>query len=148
MNSGTLAAKEAGHLVDLDSNPTKFIEIVETGRQMLATRRSLMTFSMVADLSKYIAIMPVVFAATYPAVSAFNLMRLASPRSAILSAVIFNILIIVPLLLLGVRGLKAGAPSKPRRLHLRPWIYGLGGLLLPWIGIKLIDTGFTAFRLG
>jgi K+-transporting ATPase ATPase B chain len=147
MNSGTLAAKEACDLVDMDSDPTKFLEIAEIGRQMLTRRRSLFTFSMAADLSKYIFILPVVFAATYPALNALNFSRLASPRSAILSAVIFNIVVIVPLLL-AVRGLEARASSNPRRLEHRLWAYGLVGLLLPWIGIKLIDAGLTTFRLG
>ena len=147
MNSGTQAAKEAGNLVDLDSNPTKFIEIVETGRQMLMTRRSLTTFSMTADLAKYFSIMPVVFATMYPVLNALNVTRLTSPRSAILSAVILNILIIMPLLLLAARGVKARAAPGARLFHLGLWIYGLGGFLLPWFGIKLIDVGLTAFKL-
>jgi K+-transporting ATPase ATPase B chain len=146
MNSGTQVAKEAGNFVDLDSNPTKFIEIVETGKRMVTTRRSLTTFSMAADLAKYFSIMPVVFAMTYPAVNALNVTRLTSPRSAILSAVIFNTLIIVPLLLLAVRGVEARAASGARLFPLSLWIYGLGGFLLPWIGIKLIDVSLTAFR--
>lgn len=145
MNSGTQAAKEAGNLVALDSNPTKFIAIVQTGKQMLATRLSLATFGIAADLAKYFAIIPVVFATTYPALSALNVARLTSARSAILSAVIFNALIIVPLLLLAVRGVRARA-NYAARLS-RRWIYGLGGVLLPWAGIKLIDVCLTAFRL-
>jgi K+-transporting ATPase ATPase B chain len=148
MNSGTLAAKEACDLVDMDSDPTKFLEIAETARQMLTRRRSLATFSMAADLSKYILILPVVFAATYPAVNALNFSRLASPSRAILSAVIFNIVVIFLLLLLAVPGLEARASSDPRRLQHRLWAYGLVGLLLPWIGIKLIDAGLATFRLG
>jgi K+-transporting ATPase ATPase B chain len=147
MNSGTQAAKESGKLVDLDSNPTKFVEIVEAGRQMLMTRRSLTTLSTAADLAKYLLIMPVVFATTYPTLNALNVTRLTSPRSAILAAVIFNTLLIVPLLLLAVRGVEARAASDTRLFHVRLWIYGLGGLLLPWIGIKLIDAGLTALRL-
>jgi len=147
MNSGTRAAKEAGNLVDLDSDPTKFIAIVETGRQMRTTRRSLTTFGIAADLAKYFSVIPVVFAATYPALNALNVVRLASPRSAILSAVIFNALIIVPLLQLAVRGVRARAEAAERHSHRNLWIYGLGGFLLPWVGIKLIDTGLTAFRL-
>jgi K+-transporting ATPase ATPase B chain len=147
MNSGTRAAKEAGNLVDLDSDPTKFIAIVETGRQMRTTRRSLTTFGIAADLAKYFSVIPVVFAATYPALNALNVVRLTSPRSAILSAVIFNALIIVPLLQLAVRGVRARAEAAERRSHRNLWIYGLGGFLLPWVGIKLIDTGLTAFRL-
>jgi K+-transporting ATPase ATPase B chain len=147
MNSGTQAAKEAGNLVALDSNPTKFIVIVETGKQMLITRRSLTTFSIAADLAKYFAIIPAVFAATYPALNALNVMQLTSPRSAILSALIFNLLIIVPLLLLSVRGVKARAESAALLSRPNLWIYGLGGILLPWVGIKLIDVCLTAFRL-
>jgi K+-transporting ATPase ATPase B chain len=146
MNSGTQAAKEAGNLVDLDSNPTKFIEIVETGRQMRMKRRSLTNFSIAVDLAKYFSIMPVVFATTYPALNALNVTRLTSPRSAILSAVVFNTLIIVPLLLLAVWGVKARAAPGARLFHLGLWVYGLGGFLLPWIGIKLIDVALTAFR--
>jgi K+-transporting ATPase ATPase B chain len=147
MNSGTQVAKEASNLVALDSDPTKFIAIVETGRQMLMTRRSLTTFSMAVDLAKYFAIIPVAFAATYPALHALNVMRLMSPRSAILSAVIFTALIIGPLLVLAARGVKARAESAARRLRSTPWIYGLAGILLPWVGIKLIDVCLTAFGL-
>jgi K+-transporting ATPase ATPase B chain len=147
MNSGTQAAKEAGQLVDLDSNPTKFIEIVETGRQMLVTRRSLTTFSMAADVAKYFSIMPVVFAANYPALNALNVTRLTSPRGAILSAVIFNALIILPLLLLAVRAVKSRAAAGARLFRVSLWVYGLGGFLLPWIGIKLIDVALIVFGL-
>jgi K+-transporting ATPase ATPase B chain len=147
MNSGTQVAKEASNLVALDSDPTKFIAIVETGRQMLMTRRSLTTFSMAVDLAKYFAIMPVTLAATYPALNALNVMRLMSPRSAILSAVIFTALIIGPLLVLAARGVKARAESAARRSRGTPWIYGLAGILLPWVGIKLIDVCLTAFGL-
>jgi K+-transporting ATPase ATPase B chain len=147
MNSGTQAAKDAGTLVALDSNPTKFIAIVETGKQLLMMRRSLTTFSMAADLAKYLAIIPVAFAATYPALNALNVMWLTSPRSAILSAVLFNTLIMVPLLLLAVRGVKPRAESATRRSRRNLWIYGLGGTLLPWLGIKLIDVCLTAFGL-
>jgi K+-transporting ATPase ATPase B chain len=146
MNSGTQVAKEAGDLVDLDSNPTKFIAIVEIGKQMLMTHRSLTTFSIAADLAKYFLVIPVVFAATYPGLQALNVSRLTSVRSAIVSAVIFNTLIIVPLLLLAIRSVKARAQSGS---HLFPFsvpIYGLGGFLLSWVGIKLIDVGVTAFR--
>jgi potassium-transporting ATPase ATP-binding subunit len=144
MNSGTQAAKEAANLVDLDSNPTKFIEIVETGRQMLMTRRSVTMLGIAADLAKYFSIMPVVFAATYPALNVLNVTRLTSPRSALVSAVIFNALIIPPLLLLAVRGVKARAAFGTGLFHLNLWIYGLVGFLLPWIGIRLIDAGLTA----
>jgi potassium-transporting ATPase ATP-binding subunit len=147
MNSGTQTAKEAGHLVALDSNPTKFIVIVETGKQMLMTRRRLTAFSMTADIAKYFAIIPVVFATRYPALNALYFMPLTSPRSAIISAVIFNITIIVPLLLLAVRGVKAREEFAVRLSHHNLWIYGLAGALLPWVGIKLIDVCVTAFRL-
>jgi potassium-transporting ATPase ATP-binding subunit len=147
MNSGTQVAKEAGDLVDLDSNPTKFIAIVEIGRQMLMTRRSLTTFSIAADLAKYFSIIPVVLAATYPGLNALNVSRLTSARSALVSALIFNTLIVVPLLLLAIRAVKAGVQSSRPLFHLSLWIYGLVAFLLSWVGIKLIDTGLTTFRL-
>ncbi|WKB54403.1 potassium-transporting ATPase subunit KdpB [Eleftheria terrae] len=139
MNSGTQAAKEAGNMVDLDSNPTKLIEVVETGKQMLMTRGSLTTFSIANDIAKYFAIIPAAFVATYPQLGALNVMQLASPRSAILSAVIFNALIIVfliPLALKGVSYRPLGAATLLRRNLL---IYGLGGVIVPFIGIKAID---------
>ena len=147
MNTGTQAAKEAGNMVDLDSNPTKLIEVVETGKQMLMTRGALTTFSVANDVAKYFAIIPAAFVTTYPALSALNVMRLASPSSAILSAVIFNALIIialVPLALKGVRYRPAGAASLLRR---NLAIYGLGGLIAPFIGIKLIDMAIAAAGL-
>jgi K+-transporting ATPase ATPase B chain len=147
MNSGTQAAKEAGNMVDLDSNPTKLIEIVETGKQMLITRGSLTTFSIANDVAKYFAIIPAAFATTYPVLSALNIMRLATPQSAILSAVIFNALIIVflvPLALRGVRYRPIGAASLLRNNLL---VYGLGGLLVPFAGIKLIDLLLVALHL-
>jgi K+-transporting ATPase ATPase B chain len=147
MNSGAQAAKEAGDLVDLDSNPTKFIEIVEIGKQMSMTRRSLTTFSMAADLAKYLSIVPVVLATTYPGLDTLNILRLTSARSAIVSAVIFGILINVPLLLLAIRGAKARPLSGLHPFRFRLPIYGLGGFVLSWLGIKLIGTGLTAFRL-
>jgi K+-transporting ATPase ATPase B chain len=140
MNSGTQAAKDAGNLVDLDSDPTKFVAIVYSGSRMLATRRSLTTFSIAADLTKYCAIIPVIVAATYPRLGAFNLTRLTSPQSAILSAVIFTALLIVPLLLLAVWAVKARADSAARLSRRILWIYGLGGVLLSLVGIKLIDV--------
>jgi K+-transporting ATPase ATPase B chain len=146
MNSGTQTAKEAGNLVVLDSNPTKFVAIVETGRQMLVTRRSLTTFGIAADVAKYFAIIPVVLGATYPALNALNVARLTSPRSAIVSAVIFNALIIGPLLLLAVRGVKARPKSASRLSRRKVWLYGLGGILLPWVGIKLIDVCLNQWR--
>jgi len=139
MNSGTQAAKEAGNMVDLDSNPTKLIEVVETGKQMLMTRGALTTFSIANDVAKYFAIIPAAFITTYPQLQALNVMGLASPQSAILSAVIFNALIIVfliPLALKGVRYRPIGAAALLRKNLL---IYGLGGIVVPFIGIKLID---------
>jgi K+-transporting ATPase ATPase B chain len=139
MNTGTQAAKEAGNMVDLDSNPTKLLEVVETGKQMLMTRGSLTTFSIANDVAKYFAIIPAAFASTYPALAVLNIMHLATPESAILSAVIFNALIIValiPLALKGVRYRPLGAAAVLRR---NLWIYGVGGLLIPFPGIKLVD---------
>ncbi|HEV2363943.1 MAG TPA: potassium-transporting ATPase subunit KdpB [Caulobacteraceae bacterium] len=147
MNTGTQAAKEAGNMVDLDSNPTKLIEVVETGKQMLMTRGSLTTFSIANDVAKYFAIIPAAFATTYPQLNALNVMGLTSPFSAILSAVIFNALIIVvliPLALKGVRYRPLGAASLLRRNLL---IYGLGGILVPFVGIKLIDMLLTVVHL-
>jgi potassium-transporting ATPase ATP-binding subunit len=147
MNTGTQAAKEAGNMVDLDSNPTKLIEVVETGKQMLMTRGSLTTFSIANDVAKYFAIIPAAFASTYPQLGALNVMRLASPASAILSAVIFNAIIIVfliPLALKGVRYRPLGAATLLRRNLL---VYGLGGILVPFAGIKLIDLALTLVRL-
>jgi K+-transporting ATPase ATPase B chain len=139
MNTGTQAAKEAGNLVDLDSNPTKLIEIVEIGKQLLMTRGALTTFSISNDVAKYFAILPAAFAATYPALNALNIMHLATPTSAILSAVIFNALIIVFLIPLALRGVKYRRVSAERLLRSNVLIYGFGGLIVPFIGIKLID---------
>ncbi|MCW5625720.1 MAG: potassium-transporting ATPase subunit KdpB, partial [Burkholderiales bacterium] len=147
MNTGTQAAKEAGNMVDLDSNPTKLIEIVETGKQMLMTRGSLTTFSISNDVAKYFAIIPAAFATTYPQLDALDVMRLSSPGSAILAAVIFNALIIValiPLALKGVRYRPVGAATLLRRNLL---VYGLGGLVVPFIGIKLIDLALATTGL-
>ena len=147
MNTGTQAAKEAGNMVDLDSNPTKLIEIVETGKQMLITRGSLTTFSIANDIAKYFAIVPAAFVATYPQLEMLNVMQLSSPTSAILSAVIFNALIIICLIPLALRGVKyrpVGAASLLRRNLL---IYGLGGVIAPFIGIKLIDIVLSLFGL-
>jgi potassium-transporting ATPase ATP-binding subunit len=144
MNSGTQAAKEAGNMVDLDSNPTKLLEVVETGKQMLMTRGALTTFSIANDVAKYFAIIPAAFASTYPVLSVLNVMHLATPESAILSAVIFNALIIValiPLALKGVRYRPLGAAAVLRR-HL--WVYGVGGVLIPFPGIKLVDMLLVA----
>src|SRR5216684_1081758 len=147
MNTGTQAAKEAGNMVDLDSNPTKLLEVVETGKQMLMTRGALTTFSIANDVAKYFAIIPAAFASTYPALGALNIMGLATPESAILSAVIFNALVIValiPLALKGVRYRSIGAAAVLRR-HL--WIYGVGGLIIPFPGIKIIDMILVALKL-
>ena len=147
MNSGTQAAKEAGNMVDLDSNPTKLIEVVETGKQMLMTRGALTTFSTANDVAKYFAIIPAAFVGTYPALGALNVMRLATPESAVLSAVIFNALIIVfliPLALKGVAYRPLGAASLLRRNLL---VYGVGGLVAPFVGIKLIDILLVALHL-
>jgi K+-transporting ATPase ATPase B chain len=144
MHSGTQAAKEAGNMVDLDSNPTKLIEVVETGKQMLMTRGALTTFSLANDVAKYFAIIPAAFAGIFPALGAFNVMRLASPESAVLSAVIFNALIIVALIPLALKGVKyrpLGAAAVLRRNLL---IYGVGGLVVPFPGIKLIDLLLVA----
>jgi potassium-transporting ATPase ATP-binding subunit len=147
MNTGTQAAKEAGNMVDLDSNPTKLIEVVETGKQMLMTRGSLTTFSIANDIAKYFAIIPAAFVTTYPQLSALNVMGLASPTSAILSAVIFNALIIIfliPLALKGVRYRPVGAATLLRQNFA---IYGIGGVIVPFVGIKLIDVVIAALGL-
>ena len=139
MNTGTQAANEAGNLIDLDSNPTKLIEIVEIGKQLLITRGVLTTFSIANDVAKYFAIIPAMLMGTFPAIAVLNVMRLGSPQSAILSAVIFNAIIIVvliPLALKGVRYRPLGAGALLRRLLL---VYGLGGIIAPFVGIKLID---------
>ena len=147
MNSGTQAAKEAGNMVDLDSNPTKLIEVVEVGKQMLVTRGSLTTFSIANDVAKYFAIIPAAFATTYPSLEALNLMRLESPASAILSAVIFNALIIVALVPLALKGVATRAMSAAALLRRNLLIYGVGGLIVPFIGIKLIDLLLASLGL-
>jgi K+-transporting ATPase ATPase B chain len=147
MNTGTQAAKEAGNMVDLDSNPTKLIEIVEIGKQLLITRGALTTFSVANDVAKYFAIIPAMFAAALPQLNRLNVMRLATPQSAILSAVIFNALIIVALIPLALRGVRyrpLGAAALLRRNLL---IYGLGGIIAPFVGIKLIDVVVRALHL-
>ncbi len=144
MNTGTQAAKEAGNMVDLDSNPTKLIEVVEIGKQMLMTRGALTTFSISNDVAKYFAIIPAAFATTYPQLNALNVMALASPVSAILSAVIFNALIIVALIPLALRGLKLRQDTAAAILRRNLMIYGLGGLIVPFIGIKAIDLVLAA----
>ncbi len=147
MNSGTQAAKEAGNMVDLDSNPTKLLEIVEIGKQLLMTRGSLTTFSIANDVAKYFAIIPAMFAATFPVLNTLNVMRLATPQSAVLSAVIFNALIIVALIPLALRGVKYRALSAEALLRRNLLIFGLGGVIAPFIGIKLIDVVITAVHL-
>src|ERR1700687_330622 len=140
MNTGTQAAREAGNMVDLDSNPTKLIEIVEIGKQLLMTRGSLTTFSIANDVAKYFAIIPALFLATYPALSALNLMRLHSPQSAILASVIFNALIIIALIPLALRGVKYRPAPAGIILRRNLIVYGIGGIIIPFIGIKLIDV--------
>jgi K+-transporting ATPase ATPase B chain len=147
MNTGTQAAKEAGNMVDLDSNPTKLIEIVETGKQLLMTRGALTTFSIANDVSKYFAVIPAAFASLYPVLGGLNIMRLHSPGSAILSAVIFNALIIVFLIPLALRGVKYRAVPAAHLLRRNLLIYGVGGLIVPFIGIKLIDLILVALHL-
>jgi K+-transporting ATPase ATPase B chain len=139
MNSGTSAAKEAGNMVDLDSSPTKLIDIVEIGKQLLITRGALTTFSIANDVAKYFAILPAMFMAAYPGLGALNIMRLSSPTSAILSAVIFNALIIIALIPLAIRGVRYRPSSAAKLLNRNLLIYGVGGLIVPFIGIKLID---------
>ena len=147
MNTGTQAAKEAGNMVDLDSNPTKLLEIVEIGKQMLITRGSLTTFSIANDVAKYFAIIPAMLVGVFPAIAPLNVMGLASPLSAILSAVIFNALIIIALIPLALRGVAfrpVGAAAMLRRNLL---IYGVGGIIIPFVGIKLIDVVINAAHL-
>lgn len=144
MNSGTQAAKEAGNMVDLDSNPTKLIEVVEIGKQLLMTRGSLTTFSIANDVAKYFAIIPALFVGTYPALGIFNIMRLATPESAILSAVVFNALVIIGLIPLALRGVDYKPVGADVILRKNLLIYGLGGLIIPFIGIKIIDIILVA----
>jgi K+-transporting ATPase ATPase B chain len=139
MNTGTSAAKEAGNMVDLDSNPTKLIEIVEIGKQLLITRGALTTFSIANDLAKYFAILPAMFLSIYPQLSGLNIMHLHSPHTAILSAVIFNALIIVGLIPLALRGVRYRPSSASALLRRNMLIYGLGGIVSPFLGIWVID---------
>jgi K+-transporting ATPase ATPase B chain len=148
MNTGTQAAREAGNMVDLDSNPTKLIEIVQIGKQLLMTRGALTTFSIANDVSKYFAIIPAAFASTYPALGALNIMRLTTPASAILSAVIFNAVVIVFLIPLALRGVRYRPVAASRLLANNLVVYGLGGLVVPFVGIKLIDMLLNVLRLG
>ena len=147
MNTGTQAAREAGNMVDLDSNPTKLIEIVEIGKQLLMTRGSLTTFSIANDVAKYFAIIPAMLMATFPAIAPLNIMGLHSPSSAILSAVIFNALIIIALIPLALRGVHYKPLGALAILQRNLLIYGLGGVIVPFIGIKLIDLIITALHL-
>lgn len=147
MNTGTQAAKEAGNMVDLDSNPTKLIEVVEIGKQLLMTRGALTTFSIANDVAKYFAIIPAMFSTAFPVLNSLNIMRLATPQSAILSAVIFNAMIIIALIPLALRGVKYRPLSAAALLRRNLLIYGLGGIVVPFIGIKLIDLAVVALGL-
>jgi K+-transporting ATPase ATPase B chain len=147
MNTGTQAAKEAANMIDLDSNPSKLLEVVEVGKQLLMTRGALTTFSVANDVAKYFAIIPAIFGSAYPALKAFDVMRLASPDSAILSAVIFNALIIVALIPLALRGVAYRPAGAAAILSRNLLIYGLGGLVAPFGGIKLIDMVLAALHL-
>src|SRR5205814_3292937 len=147
MNTGTQAAREAGNMVDLDSNPTKLLEVVEVGKQLLITRGSLTTFSLANDVAKYFAIIPAAFASTYPVLDALNVMHLATPSSAILSAVIFNALIIVALIPLALRGVPYRAVGAAAVLRRNMLLYGVGGIILPFVGIKVIYALLVALHI-
>jgi K+-transporting ATPase ATPase B chain len=147
MNTGTQAAKEAGNMVDLDSSPTKLIEIVEIGKQLLMTRGALTTFSIANDVAKYFAIIPAMFAVAFPVLMTLNVMRLRTPESAILSAVIFNALIIVALVPLALRGVTYRPLGATALLRRNLWIYGVGGVVAPFVGIKIIDVVISLLRL-
>jgi K+-transporting ATPase ATPase B chain len=147
MNTGTQPAREAANMIDLDSNPTKLIEVVEIGKQLLMTRGALTTFSIANDVAKYFAIIPAAFASTYPALLTLNFMRLATPQSAILSAVIFNALIIIALIPLALRGVPYRPIPADKLLRNNLLMYGLGGLLAPFVGIKLIDMLLVILNL-
>src|SRR5690606_37039898 len=147
MNTGTIAAREAGNMVDLDSDPTQLIEIVEIGKQLLMTRGALTTFSIANDIAKYFAIIPAMFLAFYPPLGALNIMGLANPESAILSAIIFNALIIIVLIPLSLRGVKYRAIGAGALLSRNLLVFGLGGIIVPFAGIKLIDMAITAAGL-
>jgi K+-transporting ATPase ATPase B chain len=148
MNTGTMAAREAGNMVDLDSDPTKLVEIVEIGKQLLMTRGALTTFSIANDVAKYFAIVPAMFIGFYPQLASLNVMRLGTPQSAILSAVIFNALIIIALIPLALRGVQYKPLGAAAVLRRNLVIYGLGGLIVPFIGIKLIDVAVMSIGLG
>ena len=145
MNTGTQAAKEAANMVDLDSDPTKLLEVIEIGKQMLITRGNVTTFSIINDVAKYFAIVPAIFAATIPGLSALNIMKLATPESAILSAVIFNAFIILALIPLALKGTRYKPIGASALLTKNLLVYGLGGLIIPFIGIKLIDLFVSLF---
>jgi K+-transporting ATPase ATPase B chain len=147
MQTGAQAAREAGNMVDLDSDPTKVLEIIEVGKQLLITRGALTTFSIANDVAKYFAIIPAMFVVSLPALGDMNIMRLHSPESAILSAVIFNALVIVALIPLALRGVKYRAVGAGKLLSRNLLIYGLGGLIAPFIGIKLIDMIVSSLGL-
>jgi K+-transporting ATPase ATPase B chain len=147
MNTGTQAAREAGNMVDLDSNPTKLIEIVEIGKQLLMTRGALTTFSIANDVAKYFAIIPAMFVAFYPQLQTLNIMKLATPESAILSAIIFNALIIIALIPLSLKGVRYRPIGAGALLRRNLWVYGVGGVIIPFIGIKAIDLVVTALHL-
>jgi potassium-transporting ATPase ATP-binding subunit len=147
MNTGTVAAREAGNMVDLDSDPTKLIEIVGIGKQLLMTRGALTTFSIANDVAKYFAILPAMFLTLYPPLQALNVMGLASPQSAILSAIIFNALVIVALIPLALRGVTYRAVGAAALLRRNLLVYGLGGVLVPFLGIKAIDMAVSALHL-
>jgi K+-transporting ATPase ATPase B chain len=147
MQTGTQAAREAGNMVDLDSDPTKLIEVVMIGKQLLITRGALTTFSIANDVAKYFAIIPAMFAAFYPSLNVINVMHLSTPQSAILSAIIFNALIIIALIPLALRGVKYRAESAFRLLSRNLLIYGVGGIIVPFIGIKAIDVVITSIGL-
>src|SRR6185437_2238164 len=147
MNTGTQAAKEAGNLIDLDSNPTKLIEVVEIGKQLLITRGALTTFSIANDVAKYFAIIPAMFVTTYPVLQALNIMRLHSAQSAILASVIFNALIIIALIPLALRGVRYRPAPAAAILRRNLWIYGVGGIVIPFVGIKAIDLLLVLTRL-
>ena len=147
MNTGTVAAREAGNMVDLDSDPTKLIEIVEIGKQLLMTRGALTTFSIANDIAKYFAIIPAMFLVLYPQLGVLNVMGLSTPQSAILSAIIFNALIIIALIPLSLKGVKYRPIGAGALLSRNLVIYGLGGIIVPFIGIKVIDLAVTALGL-
>jgi K+-transporting ATPase ATPase B chain len=147
MNSGTQAAKEAGNMVDLDSNPTKLIEVVAIGKQLLMTRGALTTFSIANDVAKYFAIIPAMFAGVFPVLNALNIMHLHNGQSAVLSAVIFNALIIIALIPLALRGVAYKPMSAAAMLRRNLIVYGIGGIIVPFLGIKIIDVLITALHL-